>query len=712
MKSIFDAYKKVVLNQQPQQEVVVETTLNKQQQQQVDRMVDYAWQHGISDSTREKIHDALGHAQFKTFPLPDAGSDVEPDSDVVEHLTNHGYDIHDYVKGIASKKVTVGDPSRGIPLREKVVQHTIGSILQRTKAEPHVMNAFMHDPARSATRGVNENATHHVVISKTPYAVGGMSTGTNWTSCMNLSTGSNRHYVGRDIEKGTHVAYLVRHDDETAFKHGEPSKPIARIALKPFHADDAEDGVRDTIFRPEERVYGNGNRKFERAVSEWAVKNYPARAGLTYEKDRDVYDDTGRNVYRAEKLQDVKRRLDRNELPVKEAGAMLDNHIIDGAIAHVRQAPNRYNLNGLLSIGNLTNKHIIDMHRISKQLPETQQKDFLYKMASHHGDKFTTSMHNEFEQAKFPHYPAMLLRSPKLPDHVVDSLPNSQLNQVQRSKIKPHHVDRVVDAFVKGQSGSYYDANDMAWAMKSHHIDALVKAHKDVANPTIAGHPEMSKETFDAGMQHTNSQEHLLMHSHHASLDALKYVHPGNRDRMIFSLATNKKLNDSDKKAVADELVNSKIKENTEYNQNGRRGYIQNIHVPESIGDHVDYDKLATAPYNMRPSFGHADHSWKYVEAAYKHALHTDNEYTKWNNGENEDFDEEKHWDALDRYNDALENHYNEHVLTGDDGADHEHLEKMLDRVDSHYSAFENDQHTFDDIRDKVREKAEDVGLR
>lgn len=707
MKSIYDAYKKVVSQQQPQKEVVVETTLNKQQQQQVDRMVDDAQKRGISESTEAKIHDALGHAQFKAFPLPDAGSDVEPDSDVVEHLSDHGYDIHDYVKGIASKKVTVGDPSRGIPLREKVVQHTIGSVLQRTKAEPHVMHAFLHDPARSATRGINENATHHVVISKTPYAVGGMSTGTSWTSCMNLNTGSNNHYIPRDIEKGTHVAYLVKHDDTTAFEHGEPSKPIARIALKPFHADDGE----DTIFRPEERVYGNGNQKFERAVSEWAVKNYPAKPGLTYQKDRSVYDDTGRNVYRAEKLQDVKRRLDRNESPVKEAGAMLDNHIIDGAIAHIKQAPTLDKINKMLDVGNLNNRHIIDMHRMSKQLPEAQQKSALWGLAVRHGDKFTTSMHNEFAQHKFASRPAMLLRSPKLPDHVVDELPNNLLNQVQRSKIKPHHVDRVVDAFVNGKSGSYYDANDMAWAMKSHHIDALVKAGKAVGHPAVAGHPEMSKETFDAGMQHKNSQELLLMHSQHASVDALKHVAASDREKALFNLASNKHLTGSDAKAVADEFVNSKIAKHTEYWKSGGKGYLQQLEIPSPIGAHVDYDKLATAPYNMEPHFHDANHSWNYVDATYKHALHTDKEYTKWNNSENDNFNEDDHWKAIDRYNDALHEHYNSHVLTGDDGVDHEHLAKMLNRVDDHYSAFENDQHSFDDIRDKVREKAYGVGL-
>lgn len=82
-----------------------------------------------------------------------------------------------------------------------------------------------------------------VVISRDAQHLGEMSTGQRWRSCM-ASDGVNYHYVPRDIQAGTLVAYLVHKDDTDA------RWPIMRQLIKPFVNDAGE-----AILVPA-RVYG------------------------------------------------------------------------------------------------------------------------------------------------------------------------------------------------------------------------------------------------------------------------------------------------------------------------------------------------------------------------------------------------------------------------------------------------------------------------
>jgi hypothetical protein len=120
-----------------------------------------AWNHHsrVDDETQEKITRAMDKGSFTHFPLDGGMADADPD--VVEHLNNHGWDVKDYQKGIAHKTIQVGNPDRGIPMREKVVEKKIGSILDETGATPEIKKSFIND------RGHVNAAKHHVVISTT-----------------------------------------------------------------------------------------------------------------------------------------------------------------------------------------------------------------------------------------------------------------------------------------------------------------------------------------------------------------------------------------------------------------------------------------------------------------------------------------------------------------------------------------------------------------
>lgn len=68
-----------------------------------------------------------------------------------------------------------------------------------------------------------------VVISRHPYDIAGMSTGREWTSCMNLDIGSERNVVPLDIRHGTLIAYITTIDDKNI------NHPLGRVAIKPYH---------------------------------------------------------------------------------------------------------------------------------------------------------------------------------------------------------------------------------------------------------------------------------------------------------------------------------------------------------------------------------------------------------------------------------------------------------------------------------------------
>lgn len=206
-----------------------------------------------------------------SIPLEDSTDKKDnsniPHPAVNKHLKDNGFEVTDYKGGYAKDK--------------HGRQVSIGKALNKTKAPSEVMNAFTSDPKRSGSTQKAKGLK--VIISRHPHDVAGMSTGQGWSSCMDMSGGCNAHYLGRDVKAGTHVAYLVHHDDDKA------EKPIARIALKPFKS---EDGTH-TVLRPESRSYGTSDSSFAKTVKGWTEKNFPVDQTKVYKKDPSVYHDSG-----------------------------------------------------------------------------------------------------------------------------------------------------------------------------------------------------------------------------------------------------------------------------------------------------------------------------------------------------------------------------------------------------------------------------------
>lgn len=218
-----------------------------------------------------------------SIPLesPEDKKSIEPHPMVQAHLQQHGYDVHDYRAGLALEPESKNPVPEGRP-KTKRRPVKIGAALEKTNAPKEVKDAFINDPKRSASKQSKKGGLR-VMISRDPYHVAGMSTNQGWTSCMNMETGCNSHYLKHDVAEGTHVAYLYDHDRDP-----EAKNPMSRIALKPFHS---EDGTQ-TILRPE-GTYGTSDSSFHHTVSNWVNKNFPIDENKAYIKSKKVYHDSG-----------------------------------------------------------------------------------------------------------------------------------------------------------------------------------------------------------------------------------------------------------------------------------------------------------------------------------------------------------------------------------------------------------------------------------
>ena len=730
MKQIINAYM-AMLNEskqiQPSSQVnrLDETTVPEHLQ-----YVPHQWDHHskLSEDTQEKIGDAMKHGSFTHFPLNETRNDIDPD--LAEHLSSHGYTIKDYSKGTVSKKLHAGDPTR-----EKVVESDIMSALNKTKASPQIIS----DYAKSKKKVSDNKAGLHVVVSTSPMAIAGMSTGTHWknTSCMNMEGGAYHHKLRDDSENGTHVAFLVPHDDPTAFKYGEPSNPLARIALKAYHEDPYEGHDSDTVFRPENKTYGSGNSSFTSAVAQWASANYPAKADVTYHKNEDVYDDTRERQFTAVSPDSAKRAIDApiHAHIVPEPGMSVDHHVIESAMDHGMK---KFDLNKddsfatkrekyigahdfatkMSEIGNLNAEHVSRLNRLlsvhdadPENDPMQRNSNGQYNLAIRHGDKFSTKAIRNYHdtiasglQKQFStenavnHIPNKMLMSPKLPDEYVDHLSPDKYSHVNNQKIKPHHVDKLVNSYLNEEYGSFYSLRDMQHHLNSNHLLKLASApNVSVYNSNmIINHPEFNKDHHTLLVKSTIGKENnrqgilnILNKSKYATLDdALK----SHETDSVHQLAYNENIPEHEAKRVKDEII-KRVSNAPE--PVGIVQYMNRIpglgygglksHITKHFTDE-DYDTLAKKNVNFQ--LYDKDHSNKYLDKLQEHVGHLDDALGEAHESGDDDQIEhhtEKLHGKIETLASNIEDHIKLHVMDDDNDdyvKDEEEADKTLGRIE------------------------------
>ena len=715
------------------------------------RADDLTWDHlgNVDEATRESMSKAMTHGQHTHFPLKGIGMDSNPD--VIEHLVHQGYRIKDYQKGLVTRKKVVGDGVT-IPKTEKWVDERIGSVLEKTKAPDHVKKAFMNDPSRSASAGKDEL---HVVVSHHPYAVAGMSTGTGWSSCMNMDRSDrggmvdNTRYLSDDSKNGTHVAYLVRGSDEEGLKHGTPSNPIARIALKPFHSEEGH-----TIFRPESgKQYGSGGTAFGHAVHNWAVTNYPAKPATEYTKNSDVYNDDGNTTYEEHDTPSLRESLKNNKLPNElhpdEVSDLIDHahelhkeetasHKAEGLTYDYATPLLKGRLDKIGRVRNLTAANVHALYQINKSKGFDQPgNNNNHTLAVLHGDKFSTSMLNEYSGEHGTLTNRMLSSKTLTPELIEKHVPVSDYGKLHPSKITKPMMDNVVTSYLNGQSGSHSLVGDLKQHLQPEHIDRLV----DYAHQTIRGgnfdklhgvvytSSHFTKEHYTKLADAVNFRvsgpdydrysskdlvvQHQLLNSPHADFDS-SYKFTTSKKLQI--LANNPAV---DKEEVKNHIMKALDKqEPTTFGAKHLVNATGMHEIPKEVGDQFtkeDYHKLADIGAEV--PFANDEHSNKLLDAYHAKAEKLDsaiNHHVESKMDEDEDYDvdeDEDHEKLKDQlhahmanYARNISNHIDKHVESEDRGVlkDYDEKEKTLGRFDKidqmdNYKTENNSNHFYDE---------------
>jgi hypothetical protein len=140
-----------------------------------------------------------------------------------------------------------------------------------------------YDSAKSESAVAKD---YTMVISKSPYDLGGMTTDRKWTSCMDLRDGGNRHYVPIDVERGTLVSYLVNPTDKNI------KNPVARILIKPYVNIDNQDEVLYGI-QHDWVKYGKDNPEYVKTLVNLLDKAQGEKTGV-FRLDDELYHDAGK----------------------------------------------------------------------------------------------------------------------------------------------------------------------------------------------------------------------------------------------------------------------------------------------------------------------------------------------------------------------------------------------------------------------------------
>jgi len=186
-----------------------------------------------------------------------SNKEVKVPSTINNYIESKGYSIADYKAGLAVNK-------KGRLLK-------IGKLL---KDEPELFKEF------NTSRSGSKKDNLMIVISRHPYDIVGASTDRGWESCLNLDGGSNKHYLHKEIDNGTLVAYVINGNDKNI------EKPVCRRFIKQWINVKDKD---DVIIYPEKKVYGTEVPGFRDAVLGW-IKTFQKLKGI-YQFNEELYPD-------------------------------------------------------------------------------------------------------------------------------------------------------------------------------------------------------------------------------------------------------------------------------------------------------------------------------------------------------------------------------------------------------------------------------------
>ncbi len=559
--------------------------LDDTQKNEVDR-----WHQQLPPETKKSIFSVFKGKTKLTTPLLKTDTPTPPE--IEHHLSSEGYKITDYIKNEAIDKYGR--------------KTTVGRALERTRAPQSIKQSFAQDPSRQQQK---DDMT--VVISHHPYDVAGMTSGEQpWSeqSCMNYHNGVNKHFLPVDVKEGTHAAYLIDKEDE------DIEHPYARIALKPFHA---QDGSGHTIFRPEHTTYGNAPSSFAHTVTNWANEKYPAKEGVNYERNKLVYTDNGgdSHIYNPSK-KEIVDTLDSDKFPSKFKFSGLPNDKLDFAVNHAINMDSRATAKKIImqrdnnyTTSALTKDHINGLY---KKVFHKNDND-LHKMVAISGIGDSLNKENLGDALSFlggkVHLFGKVLGNPNLPKEIVDKVPTDKLHMLHPLHIDKEKTDRffsspTVEANVKHES--YENFSKFNHHIKKEHIDKILDAMENHAGSINTKKPFRTfNELNSVTPEHINRLHKISQDTEYPEFfhQTIKNIEPEN-------------IKDSD-----DAL---------EYMQNNpsKKPHLIEHAVNKIIDDHVNLshsNEIHTYAHHLKPyqidKLIHKDHPIKKSQYAMKYLL-------------------------------------------------------------------------------------------
>ena len=428
---------------------------------------------------------------------------------VFRHLHDNGYHVTDYVGGYARKK----DEPEG---REE----KIGKILQKTGADKltspvmsnptykrhekedgtidftrdargnkivdkqpknlSIAQAFANDPVRAAKKDVK------LVVTRSKEGVGGMSTGKGWTSCMNLDTGCNRHYVPHDIQQGTLTAYMVRKGDEKTLDN-----PVGRINLKQFVDSDSH----HHIFRPENNVYGAMPKSAQDTVKQWAETMYPHKEDAVYSKHSALYNDDGNSM------------IITGHPEFKKIHSNIDFHVGKIIDSHNQRREEAFNKYGADEFDDTPHELV---HDYLSKLPEHHKTNLIIharlNTQDDPEDKYSDDMNSEDHIGHWAHE---------------RSVPWAHIHD----KDLMHHLNTAEE---NSTSGHMYDSkmlNDATYVHANLIQQAIKRGTQEVKDKAISHLLEHHGNHWYGGMNDEHDQIIPLLHKHTESPALLKKIY-------------------------------------------------------------------------------------------------------------------------------------------------------------------------------------------
>jgi hypothetical protein len=264
----------------------------------------------IFDLLRQKYPNTKTSKRGDRLYIP-FGSQLK--DEISDALNDNDFDISDYDKGLAINR------RNGQELK-------IGKALTRIKRED-LLTKYTTDKSKGAI----DNPSGYMVYSKHPYDIASMSTGRDWTSCMNLETGSNRRYVSCDITEGSFVVYLIDANDLNI------NNPKGRMAIKPFINQMDKN---DIIFFPESRSYGSVPSEFQDEIEDFFKQLNTETQGVVYNKNERLYNDSNSlnytNLSKIKTVEDVENVIFNVDDRTKKDLALANKLILDYVMSSPR----------------------------------------------------------------------------------------------------------------------------------------------------------------------------------------------------------------------------------------------------------------------------------------------------------------------------------------------------------------------------------------